>query len=121
MLSAKRGTQMPATNYDNLKTALQARVTELDFAATDPQKHEALALIDQYVAALTAQASETTSSITGYSISGRSVTKSSGSSGGAAMLETVSRLKRQVYAILYGGIRCGVDFREKTLDAQFNT
>ena len=112
---------MPATNYDNLKTALQARVTELDFATTDPQKHEALALIDQYVAALTAQASETTSSITGYSISGRSVTKSSGSSGGSAMLETVSRLKRQVYAILYSGIRCGVDFREKTLDAQFNT
>lgn len=110
-----------ATNYDNLKTALQARVTELDFETTDPQKHEALALIDQYVAALEAQADETTSSITGYSISGRSVTKAAGSRGGAGLVETVQRLKRQLYSILYGGIKVGVDHRSILIDPGTNT
>lgn len=93
-----------ATNYDNLKTELQA----LANACTDDiTKYRALIVIDQYIAALEQQASSTSTDIQSYSIGGRSVTRREGT----GYQETVARLWNELNELLYGNITYA-DFRK---------
>lgn len=94
-----------ATNYENLTTALQARVTDLGL--DDIPESKALILIDQYVAALQQQATESASNVTAYSISGRSVTKGSVRD----FTKRVADLEGQLFSILYGSTTYA-DFRD---------
>jgi hypothetical protein len=85
-----------STNYDLLKVELQAKANALTDSIL---KYKALALIDQYIAAFTLQATSSANDVTSYSIGDRSVTRSS-SAGYAA---TVSNLEAQLNSILGGG------------------
>ena len=97
-----------ATNYENLKTALDVLANQLE---DDIPKYKCLALIDQYVAAFEAQATTVSSDVQSYSIGGRSVTRREVIS----MQNQVSNLERQIYETLYGNISY-VDFRSNLTD-----
>lgn len=80
---------------DDLKTALQALANDLDDTV---RKNTALVLIDQYIDALSAQATATSTDIQSYTIGGRTVTRQQVE----AMANSVSNLQKQLNDIFYG-------------------
>ena len=83
------------SNYTNLKAALDLLANELD---DDVRKFTCLALIDQYVSALEAQATSVSTDVVSYTIGGRTVSRGDV----VKMQGQVSNLNRQINAILYG-------------------
>lgn len=96
-----------ATDYDNLKTALQTLANEI--TDDDVRKYTALILIDQFVDAITTQATSTSSDVISYTIAGRSVTRSQG--GASTQMRTVDILMQKINECLYGNVT-HADFRQ---------
>lgn len=94
------------SNYTDLKTAYQV---EANLLTDTIAKSKALILIDQYCAALEAQATSAANDVTSYSIGGRSVTRG----GGQSFQKQVQLLEEQLNAILYGFVSYA-DFRTTT-------
>ena len=86
-----------SANTTSLKTLLQAKAALL---TDEIDKYRCLEAIDQYIAALDAQAAATSSDVQSYSIAGRSVTRS----GGQSFANVVKRLEREVFGYLYGNV-----------------
>jgi len=94
------------SNYTDLKAAYQA---EANLLTDTISKTKALILIDQYCAAIEAQATAAANDVTSYSIGGRSVTRG----GGQSFQKQVQYLEQQLNDILYGFISYA-DFRTNT-------
>ena len=92
------------SNYTDLKTALDALANELD---DDVRKYTCLALIDQYVDALEAQATTVSTDVLSYTIGGRTVSRT----GVQQMQGQVNNLQKQINDILYGNVSYA-DFRD---------
>jgi len=95
-------------NIDDYKTELQTLANTLD---SDLQKYKALVLIDQYIDALTAQGTATSTDVASYSIGGRTVTRKQVES----MQRQAPMLEAQINEIFYGNISYA-DFRTNLVD-----
>jgi hypothetical protein len=81
-------------SIDSLKTELQTLAADL----TGVANYKCLVLIDQYIDALSAQASATATDVQSYSIAGRSISRRSQEQHAS----TVASLWRQIQVLLYG-------------------
>lgn len=93
-----------STNYDLYKAEL---VTKANALTVTEQKYKALIYIDQYISALTQQATATANDVQSYSIGDRSVTRSTAQ----GYTNLVNRLESQLRSILGGGSVTYADFR----------
>ena len=91
------------SNYTLLQSELETLANTLD---DDVRKYECLILIDQYVDALEAQATQVSTDVTSYTIGGRTVTRGDV----LRMQSQVANLKQQINTILYGNVTYA-DFR----------
>jgi hypothetical protein len=84
-----------SANTDSLKTELQALANTL---TNTVNKYKCLEYIDQYIAALDAQATLSATDISSYSIAERTVNRVQQ----ADMARNVARLESVVFSLLYG-------------------
>jgi len=83
------------SHYTDLVAALDVLANQLD---DDVRKYTCLALIDQYVAALEAQATTVSTDVVSYTIGGRTVSRTDVLN----MQGQVNNLQKQINDILYG-------------------
>ena len=91
------------SNYTDLKAAYQV---EANLLTDTIAKSKALILIDQYMAALEAQATASANDVTSYSIGGRSVTRADAT----RYADIVRSLEAQLNEVLHGFVTYA-DFR----------